>query len=71
MTERDGKATGWRATYRDGKWVEELPPPRVVRKKVAKKVGKRKTTKKKLSKKKTSKRKVSKKETQKKKVAKS
>ena len=42
MTEVDGKATGWRATYQDGKWVEELPPAKVVRKKVAKKVAKKK-----------------------------
>jgi DNA topoisomerase-1 len=25
MTEVDGKATGWRAFYTDGKWVEEIP----------------------------------------------
>jgi DNA topoisomerase-1 len=55
MSERDGKATGWRAVYRDGKWTEELPPAKVVRKKVAKKVGKRKTATKKTSKRKTSK----------------
>ena len=23
MTEVDGKATGWKATYQNGKWVEE------------------------------------------------
>ena len=27
-SEEDGKTTGWRATYRDGKWVEEIPPPK-------------------------------------------
>jgi DNA topoisomerase-1 len=25
-SEADGKATGWRATYQDGRWVEESPP---------------------------------------------
>ncbi len=25
-SEQDGKTTGWRAHYRDGKWVEEIPP---------------------------------------------
>jgi DNA topoisomerase-1 len=25
-SEVDRKTTGWRATYRDGKWVEEIPP---------------------------------------------
>ncbi len=70
MTEDDGKATGWRATYLDGKWVEELPPIKVELKKVAKKVSKRKTTKKKVAKK-TSKRKASKKKVGPKKVAES
>jgi DNA topoisomerase-1 len=28
MTEADGKATGWKAFYRNGVWVEELPKPR-------------------------------------------
>ena len=55
MTEGYGKATGWRVTYHDGKWVEELPPVKVARKKVtkkkvAKKIGKRKTAKKKVTK---------------------
>jgi len=27
QTETDGKATGWKAFYVDGKWVEEQPPP--------------------------------------------
>ncbi len=70
MTEDDGKATGWRATYLDGKWVEELPPVKVELKKVAKKVSKRKTAKKKVAKK-TSKRKASKKKVGTKKVAES
>ena len=34
-SEEDGKATGWRANYIDGKWVEHIPPPK--KKKVAKK----------------------------------
>jgi DNA topoisomerase-1 len=29
-SEQDGKTTGWRAHYRDGKWVEEVPPARPV-----------------------------------------
>ena len=74
-TEVDGKATGWRATYHDGKWVEELPPAKVVRKKVAKKVakkiGKRNTAKKKVTQKKASKRKSSKKKAGPRKAAKS
>jgi DNA topoisomerase-1 len=28
MTERDGKATGWKAWYRDGKWQQEKPAPK-------------------------------------------
>ena len=28
MTEVDQKATGWKAFYRDGKWVEEQPSPK-------------------------------------------
>ena len=35
MTEIEGKATGWRAFYRDGKWVEELakkPKPKTASK---------------------------------------
>ncbi|MCZ6887912.1 MAG: type I DNA topoisomerase, partial [Gammaproteobacteria bacterium] len=27
-TEKEGKATGWRAYYRDGRWQEERPKPR-------------------------------------------
>lgn len=36
MTEVDGKATGWRAFYQDGKWIEEIPA-RETPKKAAKK----------------------------------
>ncbi|MAI80596.1 MAG: DNA topoisomerase I subunit omega [Deltaproteobacteria bacterium] len=36
MTEVDGKASGWRAFYRDGEWVEEHPKP-AAPKKAAKK----------------------------------
>jgi DNA topoisomerase-1 len=28
MTEEDDKPSGWRADYVDGKWVEEVPPPK-------------------------------------------
>ena len=28
MTEVEGKATGWKAFYQSGKWVEELPKPK-------------------------------------------
>lgn len=35
-SEEDGKTTGWRAHYRDGKWVEEIPP---AKKKAAKVKG--------------------------------
>ncbi|PIE39621.1 MAG: DNA topoisomerase I subunit omega, partial [Gammaproteobacteria bacterium] len=28
MTEHDGKATGWRAFYRDGAWQEQVPAPK-------------------------------------------
>ena len=28
MTEKDGKATGWKAWYRDGKWQQEKPAPK-------------------------------------------
>jgi DNA topoisomerase-1 len=34
-SEENGKTTGWRAHYRDGKWVEEIPPARPVRTKRA------------------------------------
>lgn len=45
MSESDGKATGWRAFFQDGKWVEEIPEKKAVRKKkAAKKKSKRKKT---------------------------
>ena len=31
MTEKDGKATGWKAFYRNGKWEEEKPKKKVAR----------------------------------------
>ena len=31
MTEKDGKATGWKAWYRDGKWQEEQAKSRASR----------------------------------------
>jgi len=34
-SEVDGKTTGWRAHYRDGRWVEEIPAPKPVRRKAA------------------------------------
>ena len=51
MTEIDKKATGWRAYYRDGKWVEELPAKAKKAKKKAA-VEKKAPRKKKASKKK-------------------
>ena len=44
MSESGGKATGWRAFFQDGKWVEEIPEKKAVRKKKAakKKAKKRK-----------------------------
>ncbi|MFP6654470.1 MAG: topoisomerase DNA-binding C4 zinc finger domain-containing protein, partial [Myxococcota bacterium] len=35
-SEVDRKATGWRADYRDGKWVEEIPPEKRRKRKPAK-----------------------------------
>jgi DNA topoisomerase-1 len=32
MTEKDGKATGWKAYYTGGKWVEEKPKKKVASK---------------------------------------
>jgi len=40
MTEKDGKPSGWRAYYRDGKWVEELAKKATRSKKAA---GRKKT----------------------------
>ena len=46
QTEVDGKATGWKAFYADGKWQEQIPVKKVAKKKVAKKKAtKKKTTK--------------------------
>jgi hypothetical protein len=33
MTEKDRKATGWKAHYRNGKWEEEHSTPRTGRRK--------------------------------------
>ena len=44
MTEVDDKATGWRAFYRDGRWVEQIPEKKAPRKK--KTAAKKKRTKK-------------------------
>ncbi|MDG2335375.1 MAG: type I DNA topoisomerase [Myxococcota bacterium] len=54
MTEVDGKASGWRAYYRDGKWVEEQPPPSGSKKKAAKSKKKAAGRKKKAAKRKKS-----------------
>ena len=35
MSEIDGKATGWMAFYRDGKWVEEQTKKAPAKKKAA------------------------------------
>jgi DNA topoisomerase-1 len=40
MSEKDGKATGWRAHYVDGKWIEEIPEAKPAKKKKA--AGKKK-----------------------------
>ena len=32
QSEIDGKATGWKAFYTDGKWVEQIPPPKINKK---------------------------------------
>jgi DNA topoisomerase-1 len=55
MTEEDGKATGWTAHYRDGKWEIEKPAKKkkaATKKSSKKKAAKKKTTKKKATKKK-------------------
>ena len=44
-SEDDGKTTGWRAHYVDGKWVEHIPPPK--KKAVKKTAAKKKAAKKK------------------------
>ena len=59
MTEVEGKATGWRAFYKESKWVEEIPAPKkkAVKKKAApkKKTAKKKAAPKKKATKKTAK----------------
>ena len=42
MTEVEGKATGWKAFYHNGTWVEELPKPRAKPKARAKSPGRSK-----------------------------
>ena len=54
MSEVDGKPTGWRAFYQDGKWVEQIPE-----KKPAKKAKKKKPAKKAAAKKAGKKKKAS------------
>jgi len=63
MTEVEGKATGWSAHYRDGKWAIEKPTAvkKAKKKKAAKKATKKKTVKKKTVKKKVTKKKTTKK----------
>ena len=39
MSEQDGKATGWRAVYRDGRWVEPAVAARQPAMAPAKKAG--------------------------------
>jgi len=64
-SEVDGKTTGWRAHYQDGKWVEEIPAPKPkkksAKKKSAKKKAAKKAPKKKAAKKKAAKKKAAKK----------
>jgi DNA topoisomerase-1 len=71
-SEKDGKTTGWRAHYRDEKWVEEIPPAKPAKKAAraggaakkkaaARKPGRKKAAKKKAAKKKAAKKKVAKK----------
>ena len=38
-SEVDRKTTGWRADFRDGKWVQEIPAPKPKKRKAAKKKG--------------------------------
>ncbi len=46
MSEVDGKATGWVAKYRDGKWIEEQPAKKKVTKKITRKKAVKKSVKK-------------------------
>lgn len=41
-SEKDGKATAWRAHFVDGKWVEEIPPAKPAKKAPKKKAAKKK-----------------------------
>lgn len=62
-SEKDGKTTGWRAHYRDGKWVEEIPPAKPAKRAARaatsgrKKAAARKPARKKAAKKKAAKKK--------------
>jgi DNA topoisomerase-1 len=51
MSEVDGKATGWRAFYQDGRWVEQIPEKKkpAAKKKPRKKAAKKKPAKKKAA----------------------
>ncbi len=42
MSEFEGKATGWRAYFRDGRWVEERPAAKAPRRKAGAKATKKK-----------------------------
>ena len=46
MSEVDKKASGWRAMYVNGKWVEEVPAKKLPAKKTVKKAPKKVTAKK-------------------------
>ncbi len=50
-SEKDGKTTGWRAFYQDGKWVQEIPAPKPKKKPAKKKAAKAKPKKKAAAKK--------------------
>jgi DNA topoisomerase-1 len=74
-SEQDGKTTGWRAHYRDGKWVEEIPPAKPA-KRAARASGARKkaaarksAARKKAAKKKSAKKRAAKKPSARKKAA--
>ena len=59
QSEVEGKATGWKAFYQDGRWVEEAKPPSAAKKSSAKKPAKAKQpAKKKVAKKKAVKKKA-------------
>ncbi len=71
MSEADGKATGWRAYYRDGKWEQEIPEKKAAAKKARrKKAAKKKKASKKKASKKAAKKKGAKKKASKKAAAK-